>query len=72
MEKKWCYDNKYLLKFLWERLYSTDWMINGQIINGIPKCELQINYMNQIKSEIRLNLIDLIYHDGRKIEEKFL
>ena len=62
-------DNKYVLKFLEERLYSADCMINGWVITGFPKSELQINYMDQMKSEIRPNLIVLIDPDERKIEE---
>ena len=62
-------DNKYVLKFLEEKLYSADCMINGWVITGFPKSELQINYMDQMKSEIRPNLIVLIDPDGSKIEE---
>ena len=62
-------DNKYVLKFLEERLYSADCMINGWVITGFPKSELQINYMDQMKSEIRPNLIVLIDPDEAKIEE---
>ena len=43
-------DNKYVLKFLEERLYSSDCMINGWVITGFPKSELQINYMDHMKS----------------------
>ena len=62
-------DNKYVLKFLEERLYSSDCMINGWVITGFPKSELQINYMDKMKSEIRPNLIVLIDPDESKIEE---
>jgi adenylate kinase len=62
-------DNKYVLKFLEERLYSADCMINGWVITGFPKSELQINYIDQMKSEIRPNLIVLIDPDEAKIEE---
>ena len=62
-------DNKYVLKFLEERLYSCDCMINGWVITGFPKSELQINYMEKMKSEIRPNLIVLIDPDERKIVE---
>ena len=62
-------DNKYVLKFLEERLYSSDCMINGWVITGFPKSELQINYMDHMKSEIRPNLIVLIDPDEKKIEE---
>ena len=36
-------DNKYVLKLLEEKLYSSDCMINGWIITGFPKSVLQIN-----------------------------
>ena len=62
-------DNKYVLKFLEERLYSSDCMINGWVITGFPKSELQINYMDHMKSEIRPNLIVLIDPDEKRIEE---
>ena len=62
-------DNKYVLKFLEERLYSSDCMINGWVITGFPKSELQINYMEHMKSEIRPNLIVLIDPDEKRIEE---
>ena len=62
-------DNKYVLKFLEEKLYSSDCMINGWVITGFPKSELQINYMDKMKSEIRPNLIALIDPDEKKIEE---
>jgi adenylate kinase len=62
-------DNKYVLKLLEERLYSSDCMINGWIITGFPKSVLQINYMEKMKSEIRPSLIVLIDPDEKKIEE---
>ena len=62
-------DNKYVLKLLEEKLYSSDCMINGWIITGFPKSVLQINYMDKMKSEIRPNLIVLIEPDETKIEE---
>ena len=62
-------DNKYVLKFLEERLYSSDCTINGWVTTGFPKSELQINYMDHMKSEIRPNLIVLIDPDEKRIEE---
>lgn len=62
-------DNKYVLKLLEEKLYSSDCMINGWIITGFPKSVLQINYMDKMKSEIRPNLIVLIDPEENKIEE---
>ena len=62
-------DNKYVLRFLEERLYSSDCTINGWVTTGFPKSELQINYMDHMKSEIRPNLIVLIDPDEKRIEE---
>ena len=64
-----CNNNKYVLKLLEERLYSSDCLINGWIITGFPKSVLQINYMEKMKSEIRPSLIVLIDPDEKKIEE---
>ena len=69
LDKNDTVDNKYVLKFLEERLYSSDCMINGWVITGFPKSELQINYMDKMKSEIRPNLIVLIDPDEKMIEE---
>ena len=42
-------DNKYVLKFLEERLYSSDCMINGLVIKGFSKSELKlIKWINEI------------------------
>ena len=44
-------------------------MINGWIITGFPKSELQINYMEKMNSEIKPSLIAVIDTDEKKIEE---
>ena len=44
-------------------------MINGWIITGFPKSELQINYMEKMNSEIKPSLIAVIEADEKKIEE---
>ena len=44
-------------------------MINGWIVTGFPKSELQINYMEKMNSEIRPSLIAVIDADEKKIEE---
>ena len=62
--------NKHILKLLEDRLYSSDCMINGWIITGFPKSELQINYMEKMNSEIKPSLIALIDADKKIIEEK--
>ena len=61
--------NKHILKLLEDKLYSSECMINGWIITGFPKSELQINYMEKMNSEIRPSLYVLIEVDEKKIEE---
>jgi adenylate kinase len=61
--------NKHILKLLEDRLYSSECMINGWIITGFPKSELQINYMEKMNSEIKPSLYALIDADEKKIEE---
>ena len=61
--------NKHILKLLEDKLYSSECMINGWIITGFPKSELQINYMEQMNSEIKPSLIAVIDADEKKIEE---
>ena len=61
--------NKHILKLLEDRLYSSECMINGWIITGFPKSELQINYMEKMNSEIKPSLYALIDADETKIEE---
>lgn len=61
--------NKHILKLLEDRLYCSDCMINGWIVTGFPKSELQINYMEKMNSEIRPSLIAVIDADEKKIEE---
>jgi adenylate kinase len=63
-------NNKHILKLLEDRLYSSDCMINGWIITGFPKSELQINYMEKMSSEIKPSLIALVDADKKTIEEK--
>lgn len=61
--------NKHILKLLEDRLYCSDCMINGWIVTGFPKSELQINYMEKMNSEIKPSLIAVIDADEKKIEE---
>ena len=44
-------------------------MIKGWIVTGFPKSKLQINYMENMNSEIKPNLIAFIDTDEKKIEE---
>ena len=69
LEKNDLVHNKHILKLLEDKLYSSECMINGWIITGFPKSELQLNYMEKINSEIKPSLIALIDADERKIEE---
>jgi adenylate kinase len=68
-EKNDLVHNKHILKLLEDKLYSSECMINGWIITGFPKSDLQINYMEKMNSEIRPNLIALIDADENKIKE---
>ena len=61
--------NKHILKLLEDKLYSSECMINGWIITGFSKSELQINYMEKMNSEIKPSLIAVIDTDEKKIEE---
>ena len=69
LEKNDLVHNKYILKLLEDRLYSSECMINGWIITGFPKSELQINYMEKMNSEIKPSLYALVDVDEKKIEE---
>ena len=69
LEKNDLVHNKHILKLLEDKLYSSECMINGWIITGFPKSELQLNYIEKINSEIKPSLIALIDADERKIEE---
>jgi adenylate kinase len=69
LEKCDLVDNKYILKLLEDKLYSSECMIKGWIVTGFPKSKLQINYMENMNSEIKPNLIAFIDTDEKKIEE---
>ena len=63
-------DDKFVLKLLEDRLYASDCMINGWIVTGFPKSNLQINFMEKLNPEIKPSLIAVINIDSKKIEEK--
>ena len=69
LEKNDLVHNKLILKLLEDKLYSSECMINGWIITGFPKSELQINYMEKMNSEIKPSLIAVIEADDKNIEE---
>ena len=69
LEKNDLVHNKHILKLLEDRLYSSECMINGWIITGFPKSELQINYMEKMNSEIKPSLIVVVEADEKKIED---
>ena len=69
LEKNDLVHNKHILKLLEDRLYSSECMINGWILTGFPKSELQINYMEKMNSEIKPSLIVVVEADEKKIED---
>ena len=69
IEKKELTDNKYVLKLLEDRLYCSDCVINGWIVTGFPKTDLQLNYMENMNSEIKPSLIVLIDDEAVENDE---
>ena len=53
LEKNDLVDDKFLLKLIEERLFSSDCMINGWILTGFPMSESQINFMEKMTPEIK-------------------
>ena len=70
LEKNELVDDKFVLKLLEDRLYASDCMINGWIVTGFPKSNLQINFMEKLNPEIKPSLIAVIDTDSKNIEEK--
>lgn len=62
--------DKYVLKIIEDRLYRSDCMINGWILTGFPKNQSQINFMENMKPEIKPNKIAVIDMDEKIIYEK--
>ena len=70
LEKNELVDDKFVLKLLEDRLFSSDCMINGWILTGFPRTNLQINFMEKMSPEIKPSLISFIYMENKNIEEK--
>ena len=70
LEKNELVDDKFVLKLLEDRLYASDCMINGWIVTGFPKSNLQINFMENLNPEIKPSLIAVVDTDSKIIEEK--
>ena len=70
LEKNELVDDKFVLKLLEDRLFSSDCMINGWILTGFPRTNLQINFMENMQPEIKPSLIAVIDMENKNIEEK--
>ena len=70
LEKNELVDDKIVLKLLEDRLFCSDCMINGWIVTGFPKSDLQINFMEKLNPEIKPSLIAVVDTDSKIIEEK--
>ena len=70
LEKNELVDDKFVLKLLEDRLYASDCMINGWIVTGFPKSNLQINFMEKLNPEIKPSLIAVIDTEPKIIEGK--
>ena len=70
LEKNELVDNTFVLKLLEDRLFSSDCMINGWILTGFPKTDLQINFMEKMSPEIKPSLIAVIDMEIKNIEDK--
>ena len=70
LEKNELVDDRIVLKLLEDRLFCSDCMINGWILTGFPKSQLQINFMEKLNPEIKPSLIAIVDTDPKVIEEK--
>jgi len=70
LEKNELVDDKFVLKLLEDRLLSSDCMVNGWILTGFPRTDLQINFMEKMSPEIKPNLITVIDMEKERIENK--
>ena len=70
LEKNELVDDKFVLKLLEDRLFSSDCRFNGWILTGFPKTNLQINFMEKMSPEIKPSLIAVIDMETKNIEEK--
>ena len=70
LEKNKLVEDKFVLKLLEDRLFSSDCMINGWILTGFPRTDLQINFMEKMSPEIKPSLIAVIDMETKNIEDK--
>ena len=70
LEKNELVEDKFVLKLLEDRLYSSDCRVNGWILTGFPRTNLQINYIEKMSPEIKPSLIAVIDMENKNIEEK--
>ena len=70
LEKNELVDDKFVLKLLEDRLFSSDCMVNGWIVTGFPRTDLQINFIEKMEPEIKPSLITVIDMENKNIENK--
>ena len=70
LEKNDLVDDKFVLKLIEERLFSSDCMINGWILTGFPRSESQINFMENMTPEIKPSLIAVVNMENKNIIDK--
>ena len=70
LEKNDLVDDKFVLKLIEERLFSSDCMINGWILTGFPRSEKQINFMENMTPEIKPSLIAVVYMETKNVIDK--
>ena len=70
LEKNDLVEDKFLLKLIEERLFSSDCMINGWILTGFPRSESQINFMEKMTPEIKPSLIAVVDMEQKNIIDK--
>jgi adenylate kinase len=63
-------NDKYVLKLLEDRLYSSDCMINGWILTGFPKNSAQLNYFELNNPSFKPSLVVIIEHDYKLLIER--
>jgi adenylate kinase len=69
LEKNELVDDKFVLKLLEDRLFCSDCMINGWIVTGFPKSNLQINFIEKLNPEIKPSLIVLVNAEAEEIKK---
>ena len=69
LEKNELVDDNLIHKLLEDRLISTDCLVNGWILTGFPKSKLQINFMENLSSQLKPSLIAVVHESPEVIEE---